>query len=156
MGNNLLTNYPFAVQTFIVAPAILTNTTEWSTTPAANIGSLGVAGFVHQQGLEFGQLMVVIVNGVGRGGESGIEIHERDQGAIGGHVVNRQHGANAASRPQSGIAVLLMELLHNDCAIAELGQKHLVGVCGDDGRLHDRNGQVKIVEHAFQRFKLRE
>src|SRR5208282_911490 len=72
--------------------------------------SPGVAGAVHQLGFELGQLVVVVVNSFESGGDGGIIIHERDECAVGGHVVNRQHGPDAAVRPQAGVAVLLVDL----------------------------------------------
>ena len=68
--------------------------------------------------------------------------------------MQRHHGADAAGRPQPGVAVLFVDLLHHDDAITKLGQEHLIGVRGDDGRLHHRDGHAEMVEDGLQRFEL--
>ena len=68
--------------------------------------------------------------------------------------MQRHHGADAAGRPQPGGAVLFGGLLHHDNAVAALGQKHQVGVGGDDGRLQHRDGDAEMVEDGLQRFEL--
>lgn len=108
---------------------------------------------VHQLDFECGQLFVVVVNGFGRGGDGGIVVHQRDQGAVSGGVVQRHHGADAAGRAEAGIAIRLMELLHHDDAVAQLAQKHLVGIRRDQRGIHPQAVRAQLDQHCFQRFE---
>ena len=110
----------------------------------------GVAGLVHELRFEFGQLVVIIVNGVKGRGYGGIIVHECDHGAVGVGVENRQHSADAASRSDAGVAIPLMDLFHRDDAVAELAQKSLIGIRGDNRRVHQCAHSVEIVEYGFQ------
>lgn len=112
-----------------------------------------ITGFVHQLNLELGQLIIVEVNGIRRSGHRGIEVHKRDHGAISGDVVNRQHGADAASPSKTRITVLFVDLFHQHHAIAQLVEKISVGVCGNDRPLHRQKRDGEIVQYGLQRFK---
>jgi hypothetical protein len=47
-----------------------------------------------------------------------------------------------------------VDLLHHDHAIADLAQKHLIGIRGDDRTMHQGDRDAEIVKHGFQRFEL--
>jgi len=77
-------------------------------------GSLpDVAGAVHQLDFEFRELVIVEIHGFLGGGHGGVVVHERHERAVGGGVVQRDDGANAARLTEAGVAILLVELLHD-------------------------------------------
>ena len=121
--------------------------------PCARPSALDGHGLFHQLGFEPGQLAVVEINGFWRGRERGIEVHERDQCAVGGHVVMRQHGADAAGWPQAPVAILFVDLLFQNDPIAKFDQEVRVGIRGDNCPVHHGLVNVQFVEDSFQRFE---
>lgn len=68
--------------------------------------------------------------------------------------MNRQHGADAASRSEAQITVLFMDLFHQHEAIGKLVQKIPIGVCGDERLSHNHNRAGEIIQYGLQRFEL--
>ena len=114
-----------------------------------------VAGPAHQLGFEGGQLGVVILRGLRRGRDRRIVIHQRHQGAITNRVVQWHHRANAARRTQARITILLVDLLHHRHAVAQLVQKHLVRIRGDQRRVLRLAVLAQSVQHRLQWFEFR-
>lgn len=108
-----------------------------------------IPGPVHQQDFKLGQLVVVEIHGVGGRGHCGIEIHERDHGAVRGNVVDWQYGADAACRPEARVTVLLMDLFHQYQAIAKFEEKIAVGTRRHNRLLHRRDRAAQFVEHGL-------
>ena len=61
----------------------------------------------------------------------------------------RQHGPDAASRTEAGVAILFVNLFHHNYAKAQLAQKQLVRVGRVDGDTLRDGVRIQIVEYGL-------